>query len=133
MSKSAQSLFVFSIYLFILGLILLVIPNVLLNLFSLPETNEVWIRVVGMLVFLLGFYDFQASKNEMIKFFQWSVYARAVVPIFFIVFVLLDFAPPILILFGVIDAVAALWTHLSLRSEKQVQELGELTGNNIKA
>jgi hypothetical protein len=126
MSKSAQSLFVFSIYLFILGLILLVIPNVLLNLFSLPETNEVWIRVVGMLVFLLGFYDFQASKNEMIKFFQWSVYARAVVPIFFIVFVLLDFAPPILILFGVIDAVAALWTHLSLRSEKQVQELGGL-------
>jgi hypothetical protein len=123
---SAQSLFVFSIYLFILGLILLVIPNVLLNLFSLPETNEVWIRVVGMLVLLLGFYDFQASKNGMIKFFQWSVYARAVVPIFFIVFVLLDFAPPILILFGVIDAVAALWTHLSLRSEKQVQELGGL-------
>jgi CDP-diglyceride synthetase len=89
-------------------------------LFSLPETNEVWIRVVGMLVLLLGFYYFQASKNEMIKFFQWSVYARAVVPIFFIVFVLLDFAPPILILFGVIDAAAALWTHLSLRSEKQL-------------
>ena len=127
MSKSAQSLFVFSIYLFILGLILLVIPNVLLNLFSLPETNEVWIRVVGMLVFLLGFYDFQASKNEMINFFQWTVYARAMVPVFFIVFVLLDFAPPILILFGVIDAVAALWTHLSLQSEKQVQELGGLS------
>jgi hypothetical protein len=127
MSKSAQSLFVFSIYLFILGLILLVIPNVLLNLFSLPETNEVWIRVVGMLVLLLGFYDFQASKNGMIKFFQWSVYARAVVPIFFIVFVLLDFAPPILILFGVIDGVAALWTHLSLRSEYQVQEIGGLS------
>ena len=120
MSKSAQSLFVFSIYLFILGLILLVIPNVLLNLFTLPETNEVWIRVLGVVLAILGFYYFQASKNEMIKFFQWSVYARAVVPIFFIVFVLLDFAPPILILFGVIDAAAALWTHLSLRSEKQV-------------
>ena len=69
MSKSAQSLFVFSIYQFILGLILLVLPNVLLNLFFLPETNEVWIRVVGMLVLILGFYDFQASKNEMINFF----------------------------------------------------------------
>ena len=120
MSKSAQSLFVFSIYQFILGLILLVLPNVLLNLFFLPETNEVWIRVVGMLVLILGFYDFQASKNEMINFFQWSVYARAMVPIFFIVFVLLDFAPPVLILFGIFDAAGALWTHLSLRSEKQV-------------
>ena len=120
MSKSARSLFIFSIYLFVLGIILIVIPNVLLNLFTLPETNEVWIRVVGMLVFLVGFYYFRASKSEMKKFFQWTVYARTSVLIFFIVFVLLDLAPPILILFGFIDAVAALWTQLCLRSEKQV-------------
>ena len=123
MSKSAQSLFVFSIYLFILGMILLVIPNVLLSIFFIAETKEVWIRVIGMLVLILGYYDFQASKNEMKQFFQWSVYARAVVPIFFMAFVLLDLAPPILILFGIIDGLAALWTHLCLRSEKQNQAL----------
>ena len=120
MSKSAQSLFVFSIYLFVLGIILIVIPNVLLHLFAFPETNEVWIRVVGLLVFILGFYYFQASKGEMKDFFQWTVYGRTAVLIFFIIFVLLDFAPPILILFGFIDAVAVLWTQLSLRSEKQI-------------
>jgi uncharacterized membrane protein len=120
MSKSARSLFVFSIYLFVLGIVLLVIPNVLLNLLALPETNEVWIRVVGMLVFILGFYYFQAAKSEIKKFFQWTVYGRTAVLIFFIVFVILDYTPPILILFGFIDAVAALWTQLSLRSEKQV-------------
>jgi hypothetical protein len=65
MSKSAQSLFVFSIYLFTLGLILLIIPNFILSIFSVPETQEVWIRVVGMLVIILGYFDFQASKNEM--------------------------------------------------------------------
>ena len=119
MSKSAWSLFVFSIYLFVLGVIFIVIPNVLLSLFTFPETNEVWIRVVGVLVFILGYYYFQASKSEIKKFFQWTVYARTAVLIFFIVFVLLDFAPPILIMFGFIDAVAALWTQLSLRSEKQ--------------
>jgi len=120
MSKSALSLFVFSIYLFVLGIILIVIPNVLLKLFALPETNEVWIRVVGMLVFILGFYYFLASKSEIKKFFQWTVYGRTAVLVFFVVFVLLDFAPPILILFGFIDAVAALWTQLSLRSEKRI-------------
>jgi hypothetical protein len=120
MSKSAQSLFVFSLYLFVLGAILTVIPNVLLNLFALQDTNEVWIRVVGMLVFILGFYYYQVSKNEIKNFIQWTVYGRASVLIFFVVFVLLDFAPPVLILFGVIDAAAAIWTHLSLRSEKQV-------------
>jgi hypothetical protein len=120
MSKSARSLFVFSIYLFILGAILILIPNVLLSIFAFPETNEVWIRVVGLLIFILGFYYFQASKSEMKDFFQWTVYARASVLIFFIIFVLLGFASPVLILFGFIDAVAALWTQLSLRSEKQI-------------
>ena len=120
MSKSARSVFVFSIYVLVLGIILIVIPNVLLNLFTLPETNEVWIRVVGVLLVILGFYYFQASKSEIKKFLQWTVYGRTAVLIFFIVFVLLDFAPPVLILFGFIDAVAALWTQLSLRSEKRV-------------
>jgi hypothetical protein len=89
-------------------------------LFTLPETNEVWIRVVGMLVLILGFYYFQASKNEIKKFIQWTVFGRSAVLIFFIVFVLLEFAPPVLILFGLIDAVAGFWTQLSLRSEKRV-------------
>ena len=120
MSKGARSLFVFSIYLFILGAILILIPNFLLSIFAFPETNEVWIRVLGLVIFILGFYYFQASKSEMKDFFQWTVYARASVIIFFIIFVLLGFASPVLILFGFIDAVAALWTHLSLRSDKQI-------------
>ena len=55
MSKSARSVYVFSIYLFVLGLILEIIPNILLSLFFIPETSEVWIRVVGMLVLILVF------------------------------------------------------------------------------
>ena len=122
MSKSARSLFAFSLYLFFLGIVLIVIPNVLLKLFSFPETKEVWIRVVGMLVLILGYYYFQASRSEIKKFFQWSVYGRIAVFIIFIVFVLVGFAPPILILFGFIDAVAALWTQLCLRSENQTEK-----------
>ncbi len=118
MSKSARSLFVFSIYLFILGAVLVVIPSLLLNLFNLPGTGEIWVRVVGMLVFILGFYYFLAAKNELKLFFVATVYGRAAVLVFFIFFVLFDLAQPIIILFGTVDALAALWTHLSLRSEK---------------
>ena len=119
MSKSARSMFVFSLYAYALGAILLLIPNVLLRLFSDPPTNEVWIQIVGMLVFLLGFYYFQAARKELKKFFQWSVYARTAVFLFFIAFVIAGLAPPKLILFGVIDAAAAFWTQLSLHSEKK--------------
>jgi len=46
------------------------------------------------------------------------VVARFAVLLFFIAFVLLEFAPPVLILFGVIDAAAAAWTGFALRAEK---------------
>ncbi len=68
MSNSARSVLVFGIYLAVLGLVLLTVPNFLLVVFTLPSTNEVWIRVVGMLVLFLGFYYSQAARKEMTDF-----------------------------------------------------------------
>jgi len=115
MSKAAISVFVFSIYLFVLGFVLVAIPNLLLSLFRFPETNEVWIRVVGMLVVVLGYYYSTAAQNELTAFIRASVVGRYSVLLFFVAFVVLEFAPPTLILFGVIDAAAATWTGVALR------------------
>ena len=41
MSKAARSLFVFGIYLIVIGLGFLVMPNVPLGLFGFPPTSEV--------------------------------------------------------------------------------------------
>ena len=118
MSKSAMSVFVFSIYLFVLGALLVVIPNQLLTPFGFAETSEVWVRVVGMLVLILGYYYNHAARQGYRSFFRCTAYARFGVLAFFIAFVLLGFAPAALILFGVVDAAAALWTALALRSER---------------
>lgn len=118
MSKSAVSVLVFSIYLFALGAVLIVIPNALLSVFGLPETSEAWIRVVGVLVLILGCYYNLAARSGLTGFFLWTVYARCAVLVFFVGFAVLRLAPPTLILFGVIDAVAALWTALALRAER---------------
>jgi hypothetical protein len=116
MSKAARSLFVFGIYLVALGLFLLIAPNTLITLFGLPETHDVWIRVVGMLLVLLAYYDIQAARKEATEFFRWSVVARATVIVFFAGFVIADLVRPILLLFGGVDLVGAVWTHLALRS-----------------
>ncbi len=110
MSKTALSLFVFGLYLILLGVILMVIPNALLAIFGLPETSEVWVRVVGMLVFLIGYYYIRASRNEkeMTSFYRWTVHARSSVIVFFIIFVAFGLVKPILILFGVVDLLAAI-------------------------
>ena len=116
MSKSAQSLFVFGIYLAVLGVVLVLTPNFLLTMFGLPATSEVWIRVVGMLGGFLAFYDIQAARHELGLFIEWSVYARGTVILFFAAFVALGFVKPILLLFGAIDLAAATWTWMALRA-----------------
>ena len=119
MTNSARSVLVFGLYLVVLGSVLVVAPNFLLGLFSLPGPTDIWIRVVGMLVLLLGFYYSQAARKEMTEFFQWTVYARSSVILFFTAFVLLGLASPPLILFGAADLLGAIWTGLALRASKR--------------
>ena len=116
MSKSAKSVFIFGIYICILGIAFMVIPNILLGLLGFPATDQVWIRIVGMLLVILSYYYIQAARHEIKVFFQLTAYGRASVIVFLIAFVLLGYAPAILILFGVVDLLAAIWTHLALRS-----------------
>jgi hypothetical protein len=71
-----------------------------------------------MFLIYLGFYYTQAARKEMTDFFRWTVYTRSTVIVFFAVFVLLKFAGPPLIMFGVIDLLGAIWTGLALRSPK---------------
>ena len=118
MSNSARSVLVFAIYLVVLGLVLVIAPNFLLSLFALPGATDIWIRVVGMLVLLLGFYYSQAARQEMTEFFRWTVYARSSVILFFTAFVLFGLASPPLILFGAVDLLGAIWTGLALRASK---------------
>lgn len=117
MSKSALSAKVFAIYLFIVGVVLIVIPNVLLSLFQVPPTTEVWIRVVGVIAFMIGVYAWVAAKHEFKPFLEASVYTRFVVFIAFTTFALTGMASPMLILFGVADLLGGVWTYFALKSD----------------
>ena len=117
MSRSALSLFVFSIYLYIMGFVLVVTPDTLVRIFKFPDADGLWIRVVGMLVIILGFYYSHVARAEIRPFFVWTVIARSAVLLFFIAFVIAGLAPPALILFGIIDFAAAMWTLFAIRSD----------------
>ena len=54
MSRSALSLRVFGFYLLGTGALLVFAPNLLLGLVRLPPTHEIWIRVLGVVVFIVG-------------------------------------------------------------------------------
>src|SRR5947207_2470686 len=107
MSGPARSLFIYGIYLAVVSIILIVTPNFVLPLLGLPTSSEVWIRVAAVLALLLAFYDIQAARNELSPFIRWSVFTRGSVIFFFGGFVLLGFIGPGLLIFGVIDLLAA--------------------------
>jgi hypothetical protein len=115
MSKAGMSVMVFGVYLVILGAVLVAVPNLLLGVFGLPATGEVWIRVAGMLVLCLAFYYTQAARHELRGFFGWTVYVRCFVFVCLAAYAVLGLARPTLALFGVIDLLGALWTAMALR------------------
>jgi hypothetical protein len=115
MTAAARSVLYFGFYLYIVGLTLIFLPNLFLSTLQIPETNEVWIRVVGVLAFIIGFYYHQMGVRNNEAFFRLTIIARVLVLVAFIAFVLLNYVSPVLIGFGLIDVLGALWTWMSLR------------------
>ena len=116
MSQAAFTVRAFGIYLIVLGIGLIVAPNLLLGLLFMPETGEVWIRVVGLLVLNIGIYYIYAAKCEAREFFRASVFTRTLVLAGFAAFALIGLAKPMLIGFGLVDFLGGLWTWRALKS-----------------
>lgn len=117
MTHVAWSIRVFGIYMLLLGTTLVIAPNTLLTLFGLPTTEEVWIRVAGMMTMGLGYHYTSASLYplDLIQFYRWTVWLRPTVFLFFLAFVLLGWAGAPLLYFGIGDVVAAAWTGWAMR------------------
>jgi hypothetical protein len=114
-SRPARTILAFGIYCVAVGAILIFAPNFLLGLLGLEPTREPYFRVLGVVVMTLGFYYVAAARQEVTPFFRWTVWGRPFVLAAFLAMVLAGAAPPILILFGAVDAAGAVWTALALR------------------
>lgn len=57
---------------------------------------------------------FVTAAAGLTEFFAWTVSVRLSVFLFFSAFVLLKLAPPVLLVFAIVDAVAAIWTRQCL-------------------
>lgn len=115
MDQAVRSIYAYVIYLIGLAGTLLLVPNLPLSIIGLPETHEVWIRIVGFTVLVLAIFYYIAARNRVRESIMVSIPIRLAVPVVFAGFVVAGFAPWNLILFTPGDVLFALWTWAALR------------------
>lgn len=116
MSKTAQSVFLFGIYMLGEGLVLLLFPNVLLQLVQLPTTSEVWIRLVGVALLALGYYYVRAGRANLTAFFPWTVQVRFAQFAVIVGLVVFGIGQPVILVFAGVEAASGLWTLSTLKT-----------------
>jgi hypothetical protein len=115
MTAASRSVYYFGFYLLLTGVTLTVFPNMMLAMVQIPETTEVWIRLLGTVVFAIGIYYVVMAPTNNVLFTRLTVYVRWSVFMWFVIFVVIGYAPLQLLLFGVIDLAGALWTYVVMK------------------
>ncbi len=114
-TRNYTSLVVHTIYCVLIGLQLIFVPNMILNMFGITETSEIWISVLGIVVASLAFVYYPLSKSGDKKVVAGSAYARLTVCAGFVFLALTGRVEMTLILFAGIDLATAVWTLMELK------------------
>ena len=117
MSKSAISVMVFGIYLALIGLMLLLVPNTLIIPFGIEAATEVWIRLSGILLMAIAVYYILGAKHELVVIMKATAFIRSTIIFFFTAFALFELVSPNIIIFSVVDLLGGIWTFLMLKKE----------------
>ena len=116
MHPASHSIKVFGIYVLLTGAGLVIAPSPVLVTLGMATPNEIWIRVLGALALVVGYYYWSCGAANAVDFFRATVRGR---PLFaaLCVFLILAFqAPPQLLIFAAIDLAGAAWTWRALRN-----------------
>ena len=116
MHPASLSIKVFGIYAAITGIGLLLAPNVVLAPLGVPVATEVWIRVVGALAVVLGYYYWACGVADLVTFFKATIKGRVLYAGLSVLLIVVFQAPIQLMLFAAIDIAGALWTWRGLRA-----------------
>ncbi|MEK8130680.1 hypothetical protein WMW72_22490 [Paenibacillus filicis] len=115
MSLPAKTIYYFGFYIGVLGLTLLLGPGLLAELLGFQAESYIWLRMIGMFMLFLAFYYYQTARQNITGFFYLTVYTRASIPVFMIVFYILGMVKPIFIALSLVDFCCAMLTWSALR------------------
>ena len=118
MKSITTSLKVFGIYMILIpGIGLMIVPDFMLDLFNLSHGEELWIpRMMGLLAFIIGVFDFYIGKHALHKLYQLTIILRYVATVFMLSLWLKGEVEVAILLFAAIDAAGASWTLFAIKN-----------------
>ncbi len=114
MDTTAFSIYAFGIYEIIAGIGFLSFPNLILSFLNMEKTIEPWIRVVGILGILIGYYHFKIGQLTISALYYSTIYVRIGFIFSLVLLALTKQAPKKIILFGVASILSTIWTYWTL-------------------
>ena len=120
MSRAAKSVLAFSLVFINGGLSLLLAPQFVLSFLGFSITEILFPRLLGMTMLVLAYYYVRAAWSGLAEFFKWTVHMRLMGVVFYIMFVVLGFAPVTVLGFALMDLLGALWTKWALAADKRI-------------
>lgn len=108
------SILVWSVYAFILGIGLLLVPESTVGLVGIHPVGElVWLRILGAVAVDLGILYYFGWRADLRWFYQATVFGRAVVVVSVGVIAIAS-GPLNLLVFSLIEAIGVIWTQSAL-------------------
>jgi hypothetical protein len=118
MNKTSFSIRIYSFYLFLMGVGMVIMPNNLLSILGFEKTTEIWIRMLGLFTFTTGIYYFYSSLHNQEAFYKATILGRIFFFLITVVFVFAFHQSPILALIGSVDFIGATWTFSTFKKIK---------------
>jgi hypothetical protein len=109
------SVLVWGLYLLLLGIALLLLPQPLMALFQLPFGGGFGERMLGVLTLVLGVYYVLAARHRITALYRWKIACHALGVCLMTLMILTGTAPLGLLGTIAMDVLAAVWTVLALR------------------
>lgn len=118
MDHAQRSILYFGTYLNLVGIGLLLAPDLVLAPLGFAPSADFWVRVLGVPVLVLGTYYVRAARENDRAFMRWTCTGRLIPLVALGGLVAYGVGPAALLVFGVIDAAGAAWTAWALKQDE---------------
>lgn len=76
MDAATLSIFIWGIYVLLIGVLLVFIPGQTLMLCGQENQKDHWPKIAGIIIVSLGYFCLNSAQNEVSSFYQKSIDAR---------------------------------------------------------